>query len=94
MTCWSRWGRPVNRLDAEHLTGSRPAWAAVTAWMATEDIADLVVLRADRLPARTWIRLLGLRRQTGSRLLLVCHRPEIPAALGAALTGTAHRGTP
>ena len=24
-------GRPVNRLDAEHLTGSRPAWAAVTA---------------------------------------------------------------
>jgi len=84
-------GRPVNRLDAEHLTGSRPAWAAVTAWMATEDIADLVVLRADRLPARTWIRLLGLCRQTGSRLLLVCHRPEIPAALGAALTGTAHR---
>lgn len=32
-------------------------------------------------------RLLALCRQTRTRRLLVCHRPEIPAAFAAALTG-------
>jgi hypothetical protein len=44
-------GRAVNRLDAEQLAGPAAAWRAVTAWMATGQIEDLVVLRADRLTA-------------------------------------------
>src|SRR6476661_1359130 len=44
-------GRPVNRIDAEHLGPAKRAWAAAAAWMLAERIHDLVVLRADRLPA-------------------------------------------
>ena len=44
-------GRAVNRLNAEQLAGAAAAWRAVTAWMVTDQIEDLVVLRADRLSA-------------------------------------------
>ena len=52
--------RPVTRLEAEHLTGMAPTWQAVAAWMVTDQVKDLLVLRADRLSASTWNRLLGL----------------------------------
>ena len=84
-------GRPISRVDAEHLASAKPAWAAVAAWMLAEQIEDLVVLRADRLPARTWVRLLELRRQTGSRLLFVCHRTGLPNAPAAVLAGVDHQ---
>jgi hypothetical protein len=80
-------GRAVNRLKAEQLAGPAAAWRAVTAWMVTDQIDDLVVLRADRLTAGTWARVLGLGRETGTRLLLVCHTPQIPAHLDAVLAG-------
>ena len=38
----------MNRLNAEQLAGAA-AGRAVTAWMVTDQIEDLVVLRADRL---------------------------------------------
>ena len=57
-------GRPVNRVDAEGLGPAKRAWAAAAAWMLAERIVDLVVLRADRLPARALVRLLVLRRET------------------------------
>ena len=41
-------GRAVNRLNAEQLAGPA-AGRAVTAWMVTGQIEDLVVLRAGRL---------------------------------------------
>jgi hypothetical protein len=34
---------------------------------------------------------LGLGRETGSRLLLVCHTRQIPAHLGAVLAGTGYQ---
>ena len=84
-------GRAVNRLDAEQLAGPAAAWRAVTAWMVTDQIEDLVVLRADRLSAGVWTRVLELCRETGSRVLLVCHTPQIPAHLDAVLAGTGHQ---
>lgn len=83
--CSGALGRAVNRLNAEQLAGPVPAWRAVTAWMATDQIEDLVVLRADRLTADVWARVLELGRETGSRVMLVCHTPQIPARLGAVL---------
>jgi hypothetical protein len=84
-------GRAVNRLKAEQLAGPAAAWRAVTAWMVTDQIDDLVVLRADRLSAGTWARVLGLGRETGCRMLLVCHTPQIPAHLDAVLAGAGHQ---
>jgi len=84
-------GRAVNRLDAEQLAGPATAWRAVAAWMVTDQVEDLVVLRADRLAAGAWTRVLELCRETGSRVLLVCHTPQIPARLAAVLAGTGHQ---
>ena len=76
-------GRAVNRLDAEQLAGPA-AWRSVTAWMVTGQIKDLVVLRADRLSAAAWTRVLGLGQETGCRVLLVRHTRQIPAHLRGA----------
>ena len=84
-------GRAVNRLDAEQLAGPAAAWRVVTAWMVTGQTGELVVLRADRLTASVWARVLELGRETGTRLLLVCHAPQIPARLAAVLAGTGHQ---
>ena len=83
-------GRAVNRLNAEQLAGPA-AGRAVTAWMVTDQIDDLVVLRADRLSAGAWTWVLGLCRETGSRVLLVCHTRQIPAHLDAVLAGTGYQ---
>ena len=83
-------GRAVNRLNAEQLAGPA-AWRAVTAWMVTDQIDDLVVLRADRLSASAWTWVLGLCRETGSRVLLVCHTRQIPVHLNAVLAGTSYQ---
>jgi hypothetical protein len=53
-------GRAVSQLNAEQLAGEAAAWRAVTAWMVTGQIEDLVVLRADRLSAAAWTRVLAL----------------------------------
>ena len=58
-------GRAVNRLDAEQLAGPAAAWRAVTAWMVTGQTRELVVLRADRLTASVWARVLELGREAG-----------------------------
>ena len=84
-------GRPVSRFDDEHLSKAKAAWLAAAAWMLTEQIHDLVVLRADRLPASTWAWLLRVRQQAGHQLLLVCHLPQIPPHLAGALAGSNHR---
>ena len=84
-------GRAVNRLNAEQLAGPAAAWRAVTAWMVTDQIEDLVVLRADRLSAGAWTWVLELGRETGSRVLLVCHTRQIPAHLAAVLAGTGYQ---
>lgn len=53
-------------------------------------ITGLTVLRAHRLTERRLQRLLELRARTGCRLILVCHRPRIPAALYQALLPVGH----
>jgi hypothetical protein len=84
-------GRAVNRLGAERLAGPAQAWRAVTAWMAADQVQDLVVLRADRLSARVWALVLELGREAGCRVLLVCHTRQVPAHLDAALAGAGHQ---
>lgn len=83
-------GRPVNRLGAERLVAARPAWRAVAAWMQADRITELVVLRADRLTATSWSRLIDLCRSTGTRLTLVCHTQPIPPPLADTLQGIDH----
>ncbi|MDJ0336752.1 hypothetical protein [Cryobacterium sp. PH31-O1] len=82
--------RPVTRLQAEHLTGEVRPWQAVAAWMVTDQVTDLIVLRADRLSDGTWNHLVGLCQHTGTRLMLVCHTRQVPESLGAVLTGIEH----
>jgi hypothetical protein len=84
-------GRAINRLTAEQLVGGPAAWRAAAAWMMADEIEDLVVLRADRLTASTWARVLQLGTETGARVLLVCHTPQIPAHLAAVLPGTGYQ---
>lgn len=66
-------GRPVTRLAEEHVSGVAPAWQAAAAWVAGEQIGQLVVLRAHRLALAGWQRLLELRRATGTQLVLAWH---------------------
>ncbi|MFD9099419.1 hypothetical protein [Streptomyces collinus] len=69
-----------------HFPGGRqPAWEAATAWITALPITQLTVLRAHRLTARRVLRLLQMRTLTGIHLILVCHRPHLPAALHQAL---------
>lgn len=84
-------GRSVRRLTAEHLAGSESAWRAVAAWLLTDRIEDLIVLRADRLSAGGWERLVRVCRRTGTRLLLVCHLDAVPPALAAVLGSIEHQ---
>jgi hypothetical protein len=83
-------GRSIRRLEAERLVGSAQAGRAVAAWLLADQIEDLVVLRADRLSAPGWDWLLTVCRRTGTRLLLICHRPAVPPALADVLEGTTH----
>jgi hypothetical protein len=66
-------GRPVTRLAEEHVSGVAPAWQAAAAWVAGDQIGQLVVLRTHRLAVAGWRRLLELRRATGTRLVLAWH---------------------
>jgi len=84
-------GRSVRRLEAERLAAIGPAGRAVTAWLLSDSIEDLIVLRADRLSAASWQWLLQVCRDTGTRLLLVCHVPGVPPALATTLAGTRHQ---
>jgi len=69
-------GRAVNRLNAEQLAGAA-AGRAVTVWMVTDQIEDLVVLRADRLSAGawTWGRFVLLPDPVGRFVVLAWMRP-------------------
>ncbi|MFD9667201.1 hypothetical protein ACFWAY_37300 [Rhodococcus sp. NPDC059968] len=66
-------GHSPARLAAYRLDSAARAWRAVTAWMAAEQIAHLVVLRAHRLTAAQRQRLLTLHHATGVHLVLVWH---------------------
>lgn len=84
-------GLAVNRLGPDQLVSARRAWRAAAAWTAADRIADLVVLRADRLSASGWSEVLALSRATGARLTLVCHTPTIPTELAVVLDGVDHQ---
>ncbi|WP_434587092.1 hypothetical protein [Streptomyces sp. A5-4] len=67
-----------------------PVWEAVTAWITAWPVTRLTVLRAHLLTPRRLQRLIDLRDLTGLHLVLVCHRPRLPAALHKALEPVAH----
>jgi hypothetical protein len=49
------------------------AWDLAGLWLHAERVTDLVVLRADRLPAARWADLATLAAAAGARLWLVAH---------------------
>ncbi|MQA10038.1 MAG: hypothetical protein GEU98_16075 [Pseudonocardiaceae bacterium] len=83
--------RPVTRLAEEKITGGVPAWQAVAAWMLAENIEQVVVLRAHRLPATGWRRLLELRSRTGIDLVMVWHASSFLKPWGQFLVDVPHR---
>ncbi|WP_190249884.1 hypothetical protein, partial [Dactylosporangium sucinum] len=83
-------GVPVQQFAAERLGGAGPAWRAAAAWCHAAGVTELVVLRAHRLTATGWARLLGLSRASRAALRLVCHTRTVPAHLRTALAGVAH----
>ncbi|QDQ95297.1 hypothetical protein FND50_34165 [Rhodococcus sp. WB9] len=72
-------GQSPTRLAAYRLDSAVLAWRAITAWMAAERIAHLVVLRAHRLTAGQRQRLLTLHHATGVHLVLVWHAHPVDA---------------
>lgn len=70
--------------------GAGPVWEAVTSWMTAIPVTRLTVLRAHLLTPRRVHRLLDLRELTGLHLILVCHRPRLPAAVQRALASVSH----
>jgi len=80
-------GKFPGALAAGHL--SRRGLELAGLWLRAEQVQDLVVLRADRLPARCWTSLAALAAAAGTRLWLVVHqaaavasRPDHPARPG------------
>jgi len=65
-------GKFPGALAAGHL--SRRGHQLAGLWLRAEQVQDLVVLRADRLPARCWTSLAALTADAGARLWLVVHR--------------------
>jgi hypothetical protein len=82
-------GRPVEIPPRSRIAREAGAWAAATAWAAADRVAHLVVLRAHRLPAEGWTRLLEFAANVGAEVLLVCHTPTVAAHLRARLPATA-----
>lgn len=62
----------------------------MTAWTAALPVTHLTVLRAHLLTPQRLQRLIDLRAFTGLHLILVCHRPRLPAAVQRALKTVAH----
>ena len=65
-------GKFPGALAAGHL--SRRGLELAGLWLRAEQVHDLVVLRADRLPARCWTSLAALAAAAGTRLWLVVHQ--------------------
>jgi hypothetical protein len=83
-------GKPVpvtgyRRLDVE------PPWAMAAAWVLANGVTRLTVLRAHLLHRDRVEDLLTLRSRTGVRLVLVCHRRGVPAAVERALAPVGYR---
>jgi hypothetical protein len=85
-------GKFPGALAAEHL--SRRGHQLAGLWLRAEQVQDLVVLRADRLPARCWTTLAALTADAGTRLWLVVHRAAAAPGQLAALAPAAGRPPP
>ncbi|MFE0858807.1 hypothetical protein [Streptomyces mutabilis] len=82
-------GKPVP------LTGYRPAdpapaWSLAAAWILATPITHLTLLRAHLLTPHRFKDLLTLRRRTGIRLTLVCHRRKMRPFLERELRQVEH----
>lgn len=82
-------GRPIDAPRTDRIGGVRGAWLAATAWVISDRIEHLVVLRAHRLAGDGWAALVELAAASGATLLLVCHATTVPAHLRAWLPDTA-----
>ncbi|MGY0498977.1 hypothetical protein ACWZHB_10825 [Nocardia sp. FBN12] len=66
-------GRSARRLEGQHIGSERSAWIAVRSWIRADDVRRVIVLRAHRLSEAGWTALIGLWRDTGTQVVLVCH---------------------
>jgi len=82
-------GKFPGALAAEHL--SRRGRELAGLWLRAEQVQHLVVLRADRLPARCWTSLAALAAAAGTRLWLVVHQAAAAPGQLAALAPPAGR---
>jgi hypothetical protein len=69
-------GKRFDAVRVEHAV--HRSWQLTSIWMLAEQVTDLFVLRADRLPAGRWHELLRLARRCRLRLWLIVHRPDLP----------------
>ncbi|WP_053703344.1 hypothetical protein [Streptomyces sp. WM6368] len=68
-----------------------PAWSTAAAWILATPITHLTLLRAHLLTPHRFKDLLALRRRTGVRLVLVCHRRTVQAFLERELRQVEHQ---
>lgn len=66
------------------------AWAIAAGWILATPVTQLTLLRAHLLTPHRFKGLMGLRRRTGIRLVLVCHRPSMRAFLERELRQVDH----
>lgn len=79
-------GKLPGCLAAEGLSRRGPDLAEL--WLAAEQVRELVVLHADRLPAPCWGELARVAAAAQSRLWLVAHRTPAAAHRAALAAGT------
>ncbi|MGW0827191.1 hypothetical protein [Streptomyces sp. NPDC002845] len=65
-----------SREGAERMS-TDPAWRAVTCWSLAADVREVIVLRAHRLTVERLRRLAAWRAETGIRLALLAHAPQL-----------------
>ncbi|MEH6376596.1 hypothetical protein V7793_20035 [Streptomyces sp. KLMMK] len=82
-------GKPVP-LAGYRPTDPAPAWSIAAAWILATPITHLTLLRAHLLTPHRFKDLLTLRRRTGIRLILVCHRRDLRAFLEHELQQVEH----
>jgi hypothetical protein len=86
-------GKPADQLSVQGVSGAVRGWQAAAAWIAGEDIRQVIILRGHRLGAEPWAKLLELRARTGLSLIVVYHDRAISGPGRAALAGVPHHIT-
>ncbi|MFJ9079464.1 hypothetical protein ACIRO3_30135 [Streptomyces sp. NPDC102278] len=83
-------GKPVLPSGPQRVDPAR-VWLLAATWILATPIIDLTLLRAHLLTPPRFRALHALRRRTGVRLVLVCHRADMRTFLERELRQVEHR---